>query len=40
MILWAIVPVKPLRDSKSRLSHILSTEQRADLTKKNQGQTI
>jgi 2-phospho-L-lactate guanylyltransferase len=40
MILWAIVPVKPLRDSKSRLSHILSSEERADLTKKILGQTL
>jgi 2-phospho-L-lactate guanylyltransferase len=32
MIHWAIIPVKPLRDSKSRLSHILSADQRAALT--------
>jgi 2-phospho-L-lactate guanylyltransferase len=32
MILWAIIPVKPLRYSKSRLSHILSMDERAQLT--------
>lgn len=32
MNVWAIVPVKPLRDSKSRLAHILSPDQRAELT--------
>ena len=32
MIIWAIIPVKPLRYSKSRLAHILSTEERAELT--------
>jgi len=32
MILWAIIPVKPLRDSKSRLSHILSADERSQLT--------
>ena len=32
MILWAIIPVKPLRYSKSRLAHILSVEERAELT--------
>lgn len=32
MILWAIIPVKPLRYSKSRLAHILSMEERAELT--------
>jgi 2-phospho-L-lactate/phosphoenolpyruvate guanylyltransferase len=31
MSLWAIVPVKPLRRGKSRLSEILSEEQRAQL---------
>jgi 2-phospho-L-lactate guanylyltransferase len=31
MTLWAIVPVKPLRRGKSRLSDVLSTDQRADL---------
>jgi 2-phospho-L-lactate guanylyltransferase len=32
MTTWAIIPVKPLRYGKSRLSHILSADQRADLT--------
>lgn len=32
MTLWAIVPVKPLRRAKSRLSSVLSTEQRAELS--------
>jgi 2-phospho-L-lactate guanylyltransferase len=32
MNVWAIVPVKPFRDSKSRLAHILSADQRAKLT--------
>lgn len=34
MTIWAIVPVKPLRRAKSRLSSVLSTEQRADLSQK------
>jgi 2-phospho-L-lactate guanylyltransferase len=29
--IWAIVPVKPLQESKRRLAHILSAEERADL---------
>lgn len=32
MILWAIIPVKPFRYSKSRLAHLLSMDERADLT--------
>ncbi|MGH2536585.1 MAG: 2-phospho-L-lactate guanylyltransferase [Candidatus Promineifilaceae bacterium] len=32
MRVWAIIPVKPLRDSKSRLSGILGADQRAGLT--------
>ena len=40
MIIWAIVPVKPLRESKSRLSHILSSEERAELTRKILGKTL
>lgn len=32
MTTWAIVPVKPLRDGKSRLAHILSADERARLT--------
>jgi len=34
MTLWAIVPVKPLRRGKSRLSGVLSDDQRAALNKK------
>jgi 2-phospho-L-lactate guanylyltransferase len=33
MIIWAIIPVKPLRDSKSRLSNILSPDERVKLTR-------
>jgi 2-phospho-L-lactate guanylyltransferase len=32
MITWAIIPVKPLRDSKSRLAGILPARKRAQLT--------
>lgn len=32
MTFWAVVPVKPLRRSKSRLSEVLSREQRASLS--------
>lgn len=32
MIVWAIIPVKPSRYSKSRLAHILSADERSDLT--------
>lgn len=32
MTTWAIIPVKPLRYGKSRLAHILTPDQRADLT--------
>lgn len=31
MTTWAIIPVKPLHDSKRRLAHVLSAEARADL---------
>ncbi len=31
MTTWAIIPVKPLRDSKRRLSHLLSADERAEL---------
>lgn len=34
MTLWAIVPVKPLRIGKSRLSGVLSEEERADLNRR------
>ena len=40
MIIWAIIPVKPLRDSKSRLAHILSSDQRAELTSRLLGRTL
>lgn len=30
MSLWAIIPVKPLKNAKSRLSHVLTPEQRYD----------
>lgn len=32
MTIWAVIPVKPLRDGKSRLAHILTPDQRAELT--------
>lgn len=32
MTTWAIIPVKPLRYGKSRLSHILTPDERAQLT--------
>lgn len=32
MTTWAIIPVKPLRYGKSRLAHILSPDERAQLT--------
>ncbi len=31
MTIWAIIPVKPLRESKRRLEHLLSADERADL---------
>ena len=34
MTLWAVVPVKPLRRGKSRLSSVLSEEERTALNKK------
>lgn len=40
MTLWAIVPVKPLRRGKSRLSNVLSEEERADLNRKLLVHTI
>lgn len=40
MIIWAIVPVKSLGASKSRLSHILSVEERAELTGDLLGRTL
>jgi 2-phospho-L-lactate guanylyltransferase len=40
MNIWAIIPVKPLHDSKSRISHILTGEERAKLTSYLMGRTI
>ncbi len=40
MITWAIIPVKPLRDSKSRLSAILSAAERATLTSQLLARTL
>ncbi len=34
MTIWAIVPVKPLRRSKSRLATVLSEEERAELSQR------
>ncbi len=40
MKIWAIVPVKPLRDGKSRLAHILSADERAKLTTRILNRTL
>jgi len=40
MSLWAIVPVKPLHCGKSRLSEILSEEERVELNKQSFADTI
>ena len=40
MTTWAIIPVKPLRYGKSRLSHILSPDERAQLTTKMLHHTL
>jgi 2-phospho-L-lactate guanylyltransferase len=40
MILWAIIPVKPLRDGKSRLSHILTADERSLLTTHTLGHLL
>ena len=40
MKVWAIIPVKPLHDSKSRLAHVLSPEERAALTSQILESTI
>jgi 2-phospho-L-lactate guanylyltransferase len=31
MTIWAVIPVKPLEESKTRLAHLLAANQRADL---------
>jgi 2-phospho-L-lactate guanylyltransferase len=38
--IWAIVPVKPLHDSKRRLAHILPAEERAELIHRFLIQTL
>lgn len=40
MSMWAIVPVKPLRQGKSRLSQVLSEEQRAHLNQQLLKRTL
>lgn len=40
MTTWAIIPVKPLRYGKSRLAHILSPDERAELTTKMLHHTL
>ena len=40
MTLWAVVPVKPLRRGKSRLSGVLNEEERASLNRKLLAHTI
>jgi 2-phospho-L-lactate guanylyltransferase len=40
MTLWAIVPVKPLRRGKSRLSTILTEDERTDLNKRLLANTL
>jgi 2-phospho-L-lactate/phosphoenolpyruvate guanylyltransferase len=40
MTLWAIVPVKPLRVGKSRLSGVLSQDERADLNRRLLAHTL
>jgi 2-phospho-L-lactate guanylyltransferase len=40
MMLWAIVPVKPLRQGKSRLSEVLTEDERADLNRRLLAHTI
>ncbi len=40
MTIWAIVPVKPLRRAKSRLSPLLSEDERADLSQRMLAHTL
>ncbi|GAB4478216.1 MAG: 2-phospho-L-lactate guanylyltransferase [Anaerolineae bacterium] len=40
MNIWAIVPVKPLKRSKSRLSSVLTTQQRETLSRQMLEQTL
>lgn len=39
-MIWAIIPVKPLRESKSRLAGVLTTDERADLTSRLLQRTL
>jgi 2-phospho-L-lactate guanylyltransferase len=40
MTIWAIVPVKPLQRGKSRLSEVLTQEERADLNRRLLAHTL
>lgn len=40
MTLWAIVPVKPLRQGKSRLAEVLTQDERADLNRRLLAHTL
>lgn len=40
MNIWAIIPVKALKDGKSRLAHVLSPAERAELTRTMLGHTL
>ena len=40
MTLWAIVPVKPLRHGKSRLSEVLTPDERTDLNRRLLAHTL
>jgi 2-phospho-L-lactate guanylyltransferase len=40
MSLWAIVPIKPLRKGKSRLSSVLSEDERAELSRRMLTATV
>ena len=40
MSIWSIIPVKALRESKSRLSHLLTVEERAALTERMLTRTL
>src|SRR4030042_446957 len=40
MTLWAIVPVKPLRQGKSRLAEVLTQDERTDLNRRLLAHTL
>src|SRR5512140_3862352 len=40
MTLWAIVPVKPLRQGKSRLAEVLTPDERTDLNRRLLAHTL